>query len=165
MKLRKVFLPFLCFFASVFAEELEFLAADGSGFNTKNVPQLIVTEYIKGQGKLIDNGSIKKQWAAYGRSEEVWQTAEFTIICGTLGVWFYDQENTRKIFFEPKNRPLKIHACQPIEGGKLLVAVNKVILELSPEGKIRKMIKVPYLKDGQRSQMKSVRKLNDGGYI
>ena len=32
-------------------------------------------------------------------------------------------------------------------------------------GKIRKMIKLPYLKSQVRSQMKMVRKLEDGGYI
>ncbi|WP_420792914.1 hypothetical protein [Lentisphaera marina] len=47
------------------------------------------------------------------------------------------------------------------------MAINgpKAIIEMSPEGKIRKMIKLPYLRSQLRHQMKMVRKLDDGGYI
>ena len=39
-----------------------------------------------------------------------------------------------------------------LDDGGLLVGVNKVILELNLEGKIKKMIKIPYLRDGERSR-------------
>ena len=68
-------------------------------------------------------------------------------------------------FFEPKMRPLEIHCCQPLDDGGLLVAVNKVVLELNTEGKIRKLIKVPHMKNDKRLQIKIVRKLENGGYI
>ena len=80
-------------------------------------------------------------------------------------MWTYDNENTREVYFEPKMRPLEIHSCQPLEDGGMLVAVNKVLLELTAEGKIKKMIKIPYLRNENRLQMKTVRKLSDGGYV
>jgi len=148
-----------------FSNQLEFIAADGSEFDKDGIPQLMVTEYLKEQGKLIQDGAILKQWASYGRCQEVWKTDDGAIICGTFGVWKYDNENTREVYFEPKMRPLEIHSCQPLEDGGMLVGVNKVLLELSAEGKIKKMIKIPYLRSEQRLQMKTVRKLDDGGYI
>ena len=147
------------------ATELEFSTGDGSEYKTEKLPELIVTEHLKQQGKLIQDGKLTKQWGSYGKCQEVWQTEEQTIICGQYGIWIYDDENTREIFFEPKVRPLEIHSCQPLDDGGLLVGVNKAILELNPEGKIKKMIKIPYLRDGERSQMKTVRKLEDGGYL
>ena len=152
-------------FNFAFSGELEFLAADGSEYDKGGVPRLMVTEYLKEQGKLIQNGSVSKQWASYGKCQEVWKSDEGAIVCGTFGVWKYDNENTREVYFEPKMRPLEIHSCQPLEDGGMLVGVNKVLLELSAEGKIKKMIKIPYLRSEQRLQMKTVRKLRDGGYI
>ena len=149
----------------VFSADLEFLSSDGSAFDRQEIPELMVTEYLKEQGKLIQNGSVAKQWASYGKCQEVWKTEENTIICGTFGVWIYDNENTRTVYFEPKMRPLEIHSCQPLEDGGMLVAVNKVLLELTSEGKIKKMIKIPYLRNEKRLQMKTVRKLSDGGYV
>lgn len=147
------------------AEDLEFLSGDGREFNREEIPALMVTEYLKEQGKLIQNGALSKRWASYGKCQEVWKTDEFTIVCGTFGIWKYDKENTRSIYFEPKMRPLEIYSCQPLEDGGMLIGVNKVLLELNAEGKIRRMIKIPFLRSGSRIQMKTVRKLPNGGYL
>ena len=148
-----------------FAVDLEFLTANGSEYSSDDIPEMIVTEHLKEQGKLVKEGKITKQWASFGKCQEVWQTDQNTIICGAFGIWKYDDTNTRKVYFEPKLRPLEIHSCQPLADGSMLVGVNKVLLELSPEGKIKKMIKIPYLRSETRLQMKTVRKLADGGYI
>lgn len=162
----KYFLIIIVFLTNfVIATELEFIDRNGSKVDSDIIPNLMVTEYIKEQGKMISSGELQGQWASYGKCQEVWQTDDETIVCGALGIWKYDKSNTRKIFFEPKQRPLEIHSCQPLSDGALLVAANKVLLELNPEGKIRKLIKIPYLRNENRLQMKTVRKLESGGYI
>ncbi|MDD7985037.1 hypothetical protein PQO01_08765 [Lentisphaera marina] len=55
-----------------FAVDLGFLSADGSEMNSDNIPKMIVTEHLKEQGKLIQEGEITKQWASYGKCQEVW---------------------------------------------------------------------------------------------
>ena len=165
MKYLSLILIFTSFANILFSTELNFLSEDGTEYNRKDIPELMVTEYLKEQGKLIKNGAITKQWASYGKCQEVWRTEKFTIVCGTFGIWTYDQDNTRKIYFEPKMRPLEIHSCQPLEDGGMLIGVNKSLLELNAEGKIRRLIKIPFLKGKSRMQMKTVRKLANGGYI
>nr|WP_238527782.1 hypothetical protein [Lentisphaera araneosa] len=164
-KMRSISLIFISILNVAFAADLEFVNKDGAEFNSEGIQALMVTEHLKAQGKLIQDGAIAMRWASYGNCQEVWQTDKFTIICGTRGVWKYDKKNTRAIYFEPKMRPLEIHSCQPLKDGGILIAVNKVLLELNPGGKITRMIKIPYLRSEQRLQMKTVRKLSDGGYV
>ncbi|MDD7984616.1 hypothetical protein PQO01_06600 [Lentisphaera marina] len=163
MKYFMIIIVFLTNF--VIATELEFIDSNGSKVDKDLIPDLLVTEYVKDKCKLVSEGRVQRSWSSYGRCQEVWQTEDYTIVCGSLGIWKYDSSNTRKIFFEPKMRPLEIHSCQPLDDGGLLVAANKTLLELSSEGKIRKLIKIPYLRSQKRLQMKTARKLDDGGYI
>jgi len=167
---RNMFLSSLIFLLSslLVGRELEVLAADGRKYDMSEFPNMVVTEFIKGKAHKVEAGKVLQSWAAYGKCHEVWLTQEGTsIVCGTKGIWKYDGTNLREVFFEPKKASMEIHTCQPLDNGDLLVAVNgpKVILELSTEGKIKKMIKVPYLRSEARLQISSVRKLDDGGYL
>ena len=147
------------------AQELDFRKADGTPYDASQVPNMIVTEHLKQQAKLIIKGQIIKRFAAYGKCQEAWQTPSSTIVCGSLGIWKYDQTNTREIYFEPQLRTLEIHSCEPLSNGDMVVAVNKHILELSPSGKIKKNIKLNFLREESRLQIKSIKKLADGGYL
>ncbi|WDE99465.1 hypothetical protein PQO03_16635 [Lentisphaera profundi] len=147
------------------AQELDFLKADGTQYDASQVPNMIVTEHLKQQAKLIQKGKVIKRFASYGKCQEAWQTPESTIVCGSLGIWKYDQTNTREIYFEPQLRILEIHSCEPLSNGDMLVAANKSILEISPNGKIKKSIKLDFLREESRLQIKSIKKLADGGYL
>ncbi|WP_238527764.1 hypothetical protein [Lentisphaera araneosa] len=41
-----------------FAAELEFVNKDGTKFNSEGIPALMVTEYLKEQGKLLKDGKL-----------------------------------------------------------------------------------------------------------
>jgi hypothetical protein len=160
----------LLLISSLKAETPQVKAFDqlGDEYPAENIPNMLITEFTNGQVKFLNKGNIHQTWATYGQCQDAWKLDDDSVIVsGIHGVWTYDKSNTRNLFFEPKKRPLEIHSCEPLDDGYLLIAVNgpKVIVEMSPEGKIRKMIKLPYLRSQVRHQMKMVRKLDDGGYI
>ena len=98
MKSTKLCLIFILLLNVAFAEKLEFISSDGLEYNREFVPELLVTEYLKEQGKYIQKGEVTKRWASYGKCQEVWKTDKFTIVCGTFGVWKYDNEKGRPVF-------------------------------------------------------------------
>ena len=104
--LRPILLLSIFFTVSLYAdEELEVLAADGRKYDMSEFPNMVVTEFIKGKARKIENGKIIQSWAAYGKCHEVWLTEEgTTVVCGTKGIWKYDGTNMRDVFFEPKKK-------------------------------------------------------------
>ncbi|EDM28585.1 hypothetical protein LNTAR_08449 [Lentisphaera araneosa HTCC2155] len=169
-KIKYLFFVSVLLIGALYAEQkkVKALTQDGEQYPIENLPNMLVTEFVFGQVKFLKKGIVDQTWASYGKCQDAWKLDDNSmLVSGVNGVWHYDKNNTRKLLFEPKKRPLEIHSCQPLDDGYVLIAVNgpKVILEISSEGKIRKMIKLPYLKSQVRSQMKMVRKLEDGGYI
>ncbi|MDD7984957.1 hypothetical protein PQO01_08365 [Lentisphaera marina] len=110
----------LLFSLSLYAENKKVIALDHSGdqYSVENIPNMLITEFINGQVKFLSKGSINQTWATYGQCQDAWKLDDDSVVVsGIHGIWKYDNSNTRKLFFEPKKRPLEIHSCQPLDDG------------------------------------------------
>ena len=71
----------------------------------------------------------------------------------------------KKVVWEyTTKKPNEVHSCQPLKNGNYMVAVSGpcVIYEIDKAGKIQKNIKLKTNQKGTHSQMRIVRKIENG---